>query len=105
MNASLQLILASVTSETELLAGGDVAADRLAVDLRQPLDRTGSPGHPQPEHFSNLELARGTAECDLAVGAKPDLARSRFGEVVEQRGDPMVRDRPSSPQPTELAWS
>ena len=34
----------------------DVAADRLAVHLRQPLHRPEPlPGQPQPEHLSNLE--------------------------------------------------
>ena len=51
-----QLTLAAVTLQTELLGGGDVTADRLAVHLRQPLHRPEPfPGQPQPEHFSNLE--------------------------------------------------
>ena len=51
-----QLTLAAVTDQTELLGGGDVAADRLAVHLRQPLHRPDAfPGQPQPQHFSNLE--------------------------------------------------
>lgn len=51
-----QLIFGAVALQTELLGGRDVAADRLAVQLRQPLHRPHAfSGQPQPERFSNLE--------------------------------------------------
>jgi hypothetical protein len=50
------LFVPAVADHTRHLGRCHVAADRLAVHLRQPLDRTEPfPGQPQPEHLTYLE--------------------------------------------------
>ena len=51
-----QLLLAAVADQAEPDRGIHIAADRLAVQADQPLDRPDAlTAQPQPQHFSNLE--------------------------------------------------
>jgi hypothetical protein len=62
-----ELAVAATPVQTQHHRRLHVAADRLAVDLGQPLDRAEPlPGQPQPQHFSDL-LSRESARFAVAV--------------------------------------